>query len=395
MKMTKHGKFITLTVMKHHHYSSLKKNAYSAVLPSRRYSENSMPCFTPANIEDAYQWLIQQRRHYPDNADIWDLRFRWPQVRACILSAVNDRSYALSPLQIVKKASGECVALWASSDALVLKMLTSILETQLPVHPLCEHIRGHGGGRQSVLRVDSHLREQRASFVFRTDIKGYYATINKTRLYDQLCRHVRHPVLLSLLWQFLHYSVEQGGNFHTPGRGISRGAALSPLLAAFHLYETDLHFEKYQARVRYSRYMDDFLILAPTRWLLRRAVRDLKRLMTEYGFTLHPDKTQLGYTAQGFDWMGLWFKAGGMQAIAPRAVNKHQQQCRRLYEQIRNMSPRALESRMAQYRRRWIRALVPPGQSFAVGQTIVPAAPGLAITSDSLYAHFSSPLSYM
>ncbi|EDV8901038.1 hypothetical protein BGD62_003659 [Salmonella enterica] len=241
-------------------------------------------------------------------------------------------------------------------------MLTTVLEKQLPVHPRCEHVRGHGGGRQSTLRVDRHLREQSPAFVFRTDIRGYYAAIDKQRLYEQCQQHVSHPILLNLLWQFLHYTVEQGGNFHTPRKGISRGAALSPLLAAFHLYDVDRHVEERHPRVRYARYMDDFLILAPTRWSLRRAVRDLNRLMAEYGFTLHPDKTQRGYTAQGFDWMGLWFTRCGMQTIAPRARNKHLLQCRRLYEQIRHLSPPLQANRMAQYRSRWVRALVPHGR---------------------------------
>lgn len=106
--------------------------------------------------------------------------------------------------------------------------------------------------------------------------------------------------------------------------------------------------------------MDDFLIMAPTRWSLRRAVRDLNRLMAEYGFPLHPDKTQLGYTTRGFDWMGLWFTQGGIQSIASRARNKHLQQCRWRYEQIRSLNQNCQETRMAQYRRRWFRALVPP-----------------------------------
>lgn len=232
--------------------------------------------------------------------------------------------------------------------ALVLKMLTALLEKQLPVHPWCEHVRGLGGGRLSTLRVDRHLREQGAPFVCRTDIRGYYATIDKSRLYDQLCRHVSHPVLLNLLWQFLHYSVESGGNVHTPRKGISRGAALSPLLAAFHLYEVDCHFEKQQPRIRYARYMDDFLILAPSGWSLRRAVRDLNRFMEEYGLALRPDKTQPGYTARGIDWMGLWFTQSGMHSIAPHARNKHLLQCRLLYEQIRNLNHQ--ETRMTQDR---------------------------------------------
>ncbi|MCW2456356.1 UNVERIFIED_ORG: retron-type reverse transcriptase [Rahnella aquatilis] len=156
-------------------------------------------------------------------------------------------------------------------------MLTGVLEPRFPAHPLCEHIKGKGreGGKQSTLRVHHHIRHHNTPFVFRTDIKGYYAAIDKQRLYNQLNRHITHPVLLDLLWQFLHYSVEDGGNFHTPRKGISRGAALSPLLAAFHLYELDRQFAG-QSHVRYARYMDDFIILAPTRWSLRRAVPDLK-----------------------------------------------------------------------------------------------------------------------
>ncbi len=309
------------------------------------------------HIDNAYQWLIQQRRHYPDNADIWDLRFHWARERGRILASVNSGHYVFSPLQVVKKASGDTVALWSSRDALVIKMLTGILEKQLPVHRLCEHVKGHGGGRQSTAGVDRHLRAHRSPFVFRTDIKGYYAAINKSRLYTQLCRYVTEPVLRRLLWQFLHYSVEDGGTSHTPARGISRGAALSPLLAAFHLYNVDTRMASRHPRVRYVRYMDDFLLLAPTRWVLRRAVRDLKHALEDDGFTLHPDKTRLGYTERGFDWMGLWFTESGVQTFAPRAINKHREQCRRLYEQIRHLSPQAQAHRMAQYCERWTRAL--------------------------------------
>ncbi|ELT4326226.1 transposase [Salmonella enterica] len=282
---------------------------------------------------------------------------------------MNSGNYRFSPLQIIKKASGESIALWNSRDALVLKMLTSVLTGQLPVHPLCEHIKGHGGGRQSALRVHHHLITHSTPFVFRTDIKGYYAAINKQRLYEQLTCHVTSPVLLNLLWQFLHYSVEDGGNFHTPRRGISRGAALSPLLAAFHLYALDGQFAL-NTRVRYARYMDDFIILAPTRWTLRRAVRNLKHFLYNFGFTLHPDKTQLGKTKRGFDWMGLWFKQHGIHSIAPRAVSKHRLQCRRLYEQIRHLNKDLQAARMAMYRRRWQRALFPSSARATIQMTV-------------------------
>lgn len=57
-----------------------------------------------------------------------------------------------------------------------------------------------------------------------------------------------HPVLRNLLWQFIYYTVEEGGTFHSPRRGISRSSSLSPLLAAFHLTQADRCFVR-QARV--------------------------------------------------------------------------------------------------------------------------------------------------
>ncbi|WP_439413251.1 reverse transcriptase domain-containing protein, partial [Enterobacter ludwigii] len=248
--------------------------------------------------------------------------------------------------------------MWSSRDALVLTALTRLLTPHLPVHPLCEHVRGHGGGKQSARRVHHHLLNTRSPFVFRTDIKGYYASIDKLRLYRQLTRQISCPILLSLLWQFLHYTVENGGNFHTPRKGIPRASSLSPLLAAFHLYSIDDTLSRLPG-IRYARYMDDFILIATTRHKLRRAVKCLKQHLHELGFVLHPDKTQLGRIQKGFDWMGLWFTDKGISAFAPRATEKHRLKCRQLYEQIRNLTPESQVQRMAAYRRRWLIALAP------------------------------------
>jgi len=80
--------------------------------------------------------------------------------------------------------------------------------------------------------------------VLRTDIKGYYANINKHQLLEQLAAHIHCPIILNLLSQHLFYSVENGGNFHTPTKGISRGCALSPLIAGFQLYCIDPYFSQ-------------------------------------------------------------------------------------------------------------------------------------------------------
>ncbi|EAP2593865.1 RNA-directed DNA polymerase, partial [Salmonella enterica] len=182
----------------------------------------------------------------------------------------------------------------------------------------------------------------------------YYARISKSLLYEQLCRYVSSPVLRDLLCQFLHYSVEDGGEFHTPLRGIPRGSALSPLLAAFHLTETDNVFSR-NHHVTYARYMDDFLILSPTRWHLRRAVRMLNRHFAQAGFEQHPDKTFIGRVEKGFDWMGFWFTEKGCDGVASRALQNFKDRLRRLYERVRQWPEDLRHCRMAGYVRAWYR----------------------------------------
>jgi len=76
---------------------------------------------------------------------------------------------------------------------------------------------------------------------------------------SQVERFVSSPILQRLIRQYLHYSVEHGGEFITPTSGICRGCALSPLIGASLLHHVDAYFAS-QEEVFYARHMDDFLI---------------------------------------------------------------------------------------------------------------------------------------
>ncbi|MGN5174663.1 reverse transcriptase domain-containing protein [Aeromonas sp. 102P] len=158
--------------------------------------------------------------------------------------------------------------------------------------------------------------------------------------------------MLNLLSQFLHYSVEQGGNFHTPHHGIARSSSLSPLLAAFHLYHVDCYFAQ-NSQCHYIRYMDDFIILTRTRWHLKRAVKQLNGFLAALGFSQHPNKTFIGHIAKGFDWMGFWFTQQGCQSVAPRAQHNHHRKLNRLLEQVRKLPAKQRAIRTMSYLTRW------------------------------------------
>jgi len=305
-----------------------------------REEKNLCELIADATIEQAYQWLCKKRAHYPANADIWDLRHHWHRVRKDVINQLVTNTYRFRPLQIIKKRDGNTLALWGAQDALVIKMLAITLEATLPMHRRCEHIKGNGGGKAAALRAEREIVNNNRHYVCRTDIKGYYASIDKSILLNQLNAFVHCPILHDLLYQFLHYTVEDGGTFHTPVKGISRGSSLSPLLGAFHLYVVDAYFAE-QPNLYYSRYMDDFLIITTTRWHLRKAIKKLNQFFNQFSFVQHPDKTVIGKIDNGFDWMGFQFSRQGIVAIAPRSMDKLIIKLAQLYEQ--NLPLRAIE----------------------------------------------------
>lgn len=64
----------------------------------------------------------------------------------------------------------------------------------MPCHRTCTHLKGHGGHKQSVRQVHNWLRGGTYGFVGKTDIRGYYARINKHLLLEQLARfHLAAP----------------------------------------------------------------------------------------------------------------------------------------------------------------------------------------------------------
>ena len=96
------------------------------------------------------------------------------------------------------------------------------------------------------------------------------------------------------------------------------------------------------------RYIDDWLVLAPTRWKLRAAIRAVNQVMGELRVRQHPDKTTIGRIARGFDFLGYHFSTARL-ASARQPVERCSERVSRLYEQG------AAASRIGTYVQRWAR----------------------------------------
>jgi len=107
--------------------------------------------------------------------------------------------------------------------------------------------------------------------------------------------------------------------------------------------------------------IDDWVILAKTRWQLRRAVRVMNEVLARLGLAQHPDKTFIGRVSRGFDFLGVDFQPGA--PLAPSAVSlaRKTEKIARLYEHLSSVAlakeEGASQERIGRYETHWARWL--------------------------------------
>jgi RNA-directed DNA polymerase len=296
-------------------------------------------------IEQAYDWLCKRRRDYSANNDVWDVRWRWETIKPQLQADLLAGAYRLSP---VRRFQGQetTTELWSSLDALVLKALAIVLSRHLRPHlsERCYHLAGNGGAKAAVRAVHEHLKSN--TFVFRTDIKSYYGSINHYILYNMLRNHVSDQRVLNLLSQYLHRTVCEDGVYQHIKRGLPLGCPLSPLMGALYLKPLDDRMA--ETGLFYARFMDDWVILSPTRWKLRRAIKVVNKTLAELKVKKHPDKTLIGRISRCFDFLGYRFSPSCL-SLATKTIRNFLGRITRLYERG------ADAVRIGQYARRWWR----------------------------------------
>ena len=296
-------------------------------------------------IEQAFLWICLKRKEHSHNNDVWNLRRHWQTVKPDLQKQLLDGTYQFSPQQEIRFDT-ETIELWASLDALVLKAVTLVLTRHLKPHisNQCVHVKGNGGGKEAVRQITKQLKGN--SFVFRSDVKGYYASIDHHVLMEQLRCYIDDSRVIILIWDYLNRTVQFGGLYRDIKRGISLGCPLSPLIGALYLKLMDDRMEK--TGLFYVRFMDDWIVLSPNRWKLKKAIQIVNQTLNELKVEKHPDKTFIGRLAKGFDFLGYSFEPKGL-SIASKTLANFLDRKTQLYEQGADVR------RIGQYVRNWLR----------------------------------------
>ena len=157
------------------------------------------------------------------------------------------------------------------------------------------------GTHKAVYRVQEFLRQAGAAwgtvYVLQCDISKYYPNIDHDVLMEQVKRTIRDKDVIWLWEQII-------SGFTDTGKGLPIGALTSQMAANIYLNVLD-HFVKECLQGKYYvRYMDDFILLGPSKEYLWNALADIRWLIEcHLKLKLNP-KTGIYPASRGIDFAG-------------------------------------------------------------------------------------------
>ncbi len=289
-------------------------------------------------LQAATDWLQSESPQY--NPDL-----------GALAAKLESGDYCFQPLTTVEKTNklgeAETLEVWESQDRLVLKAMSLVLKDHLSKDfpTCCHHLEGRGGIKKAVRKTREFIQNNPDSWVLKIDVKGYYAHIDHVVLYNQLQSLIpNEQYILRLTWQYLKRTINDGGNYYDRELGISLGCPLSPLMAALYLQTLDAAFEGQEWF--YARFMDDWVVITPTRWKLRSAEETVNVILNQHKLGKANDKTFIGRSLAGFDFVGYHFTPESL-TVGKISLQRRDARIHRLYEQG------AGEHRIGGYVSRW------------------------------------------
>ena len=120
----------------------------------------------------AYHWLSKSRKNHPPDSDIWNLKRSWNNRAETTMESFRTGAYRFDVQSKIRLSCGETIAIWSSLDALIIKVLTGILQERLKPFLLktCYHLKGHGGLKGAVRDVMKQLPKYK--FFCKTDVRS-------------------------------------------------------------------------------------------------------------------------------------------------------------------------------------------------------------------------------
>ncbi|OJU19032.1 MAG: RNA-dependent DNA polymerase [Sphingomonas sp. 66-10] len=159
-----------------------------------------------------------------------------------------------------------------------------------------------------------------AKFVASADIRSFFTRISKEAVTKIIATVVDDDELIALFRQAIDVELsnmaqlrDKAVDFPIEDIGVAQGNSLSPLLGNIILADFDQVMNEGDCRC--IRYIDDFIILAPSKAAATSRLRKAEGLLKELGMELSPEKSSKGGISidAGFDFLGINISPGAVR----------------------------------------------------------------------------------
>ena len=264
-------------------------------------------------LNSGMEWMRKTKRKVQSNHPFWSFSYSWESSKKSFCDTVLRGQYFLSPIKLFSLSDKQerPAFQYDAPDTLLLKSLALLLKEHMCPHLSwrCTHLAGNGGIKGAVKQIHEAINSGKYRFVFRTDVKSYYDSINPDLLIAMLKEYISDAKIIDIISKYLHRCVHKDGEYKCIDYGIPLGCALSPIMGALYLDKLDRAMEELEKKgIFYVRYMDDWVILAPNRYTFREAIRTVNTILEQLKLIKHPDKTFIGKLSRGFEALGYQFQ---------------------------------------------------------------------------------------
>ena len=260
---------------------------------------------TPVALQEAFYSLRKDARAGVDEVTYQDYETQAAENIQKLWERLKSRTYRAQPLRriYIPKEDGRkrAISIPALEDKIVQKatvrLLNAIFEPDFL--PCSYGSRPGRNAHQALDELDRIIFRESISHVLELDITSYFDAIVRKLLMGMIEQRISDSSILRLIGKWIHVGAVDDGRLLQSETGVGQGQVISPFLANVYLHHIlDRWFEdqvkpRLKGKAFVVRYVDDAVICFQNKEDAQRVLTVLAKRFSNYGLTLHPEKTRL------------------------------------------------------------------------------------------------------
>ena len=174
------------------------------------------------------------------------------------------------------------------------------------------------GVLKAVNRTKDFLKNY--NYIVKADIDDFFDSINQKKLIKTLKKYIKDKDILMLISLFLKNGMLKNNQWIDKSKGVYQGDVLSPVLSNIYLHTFDEALEK--KGIDFVRFADDMVFFANSKKEAKKILAIASTYLKALDLTFGEDKSYIASKNEGFEFLGLRFKADAVSMDNKRFQKK-------------------------------------------------------------------------